>query len=99
MGTLVEQLIEIMAVQTNVLKERAEQHGSFDVFKRAGEIAGLKTGDVLLAMMAIKQARLETNPFNKDSLVDLLNYQAIATMYTVKKMQEEKGNVKNCEEK
>ena len=91
MGTIVEQLLEIMTVQTNVLKERAEQHGSFDVFKRAGEIAGMKTRDVLQAMMAIKQARLETNPFNKDSLVDLLNYQAIATMYTVKKMQEEKG--------
>jgi hypothetical protein len=91
MGTIVEQLLEIMTEQTSVLKERAEQHGSFDVFKRAGEIAGMKTRDVLQAMMAIKQARLETNPFNKDSLVDLLNYQAIATMYTVKKMQEEKG--------
>jgi hypothetical protein len=83
----VEQLIELLEKQIAVLKERAAEHGSFDVFVSAAHHAGLGTGGVIKAMIGVKMARLETNPYNEDSLIDLLNYQAIHTMYWLEGMK------------
>jgi hypothetical protein len=87
----VEKLVALLEKQAAILRERAKEHGSFDVFERASWLADMGVDEVLNAMIGVKKARLERNPFNEDSLLDLLNYQAIATMYMVKKMQEEKG--------
>jgi len=86
----VEKLVSILEMQANILRERAKEHGSFDVFERAGELSGMDAMQVITAMIGVKKARLERNPFNEDSLLDLLNYQAIATMYWVKQRQESK---------
>jgi hypothetical protein len=90
MKTTVEQVIELIDEQKKVLIERAKQHGSFDVFDRAGKHAGISALEVATTMCAVKKARLETNPDNWDSLVDLLNYQAIATVMSVNIAREEK---------
>lgn len=81
--TTVEQVLDLFEEQKKVLVERSQQHGSFDVFDRAAEHANLKPSEVVRALVGIKRARLETNPYSEDSLVDLLNYQAISTVMTV----------------
>jgi len=86
----VEKLVSILEMQANILRERAKEHGSFDVFERASYHADMGVEEVLSAMIGVKKARLERNPFNEDSLLDLLNYQAIATMYWVKQRKESK---------
>jgi len=86
----VEKLVSLLEKQAEILRERAKEHGSFDVFERASYHADMGIEEVLSAMVGVKKARLERNPFNEDSLIDLLNYQAIATMYWVKQRQESK---------
>lgn len=90
MKTTVEQVLALLDEQKKVLMERATQHGSFDVFERAGKHAGISALEVATTMCAVKKARLETNPDNWDSLVDLLNYQAIATVMSVNLAREAK---------
>jgi hypothetical protein len=86
----VEKLVSLLEKQAAILRERAKEHGSFDVFERASYHADCGIEEVLSVMVGVKKARLERNPFNEDSLLDLLNYQAIATMYWVKQRQESK---------
>jgi hypothetical protein len=83
----VEQLISLLEKQIIVLKERAAEHGSFDVFVRAAYHADLPPLGMIKAMMGMKTARLENNPDNQDSLIDLLNYQAIYTFYWLKSLK------------
>jgi hypothetical protein len=86
----VRELVQLLEKQAQVLIQRAEQHGSFDVFARAGEFCGQTPCEVALTMCAVKRARLENNPFNEDSLIDLLNYQAITTIFRVNQLKKER---------
>jgi hypothetical protein len=87
----VQELVQLLEKQAQILIQRAEQHGTFDVFARAGEFCGQSASQVAMTMCAVKRARLENNPFNEDSLLDLLNYQAITTIFRVNELRKEKG--------
>jgi hypothetical protein len=86
---IVEELVGMLRRQADILEERAAQHGSFDVFERAAQIAETDVYQVLNCMCAIKKARLEKNPFNEDSLLDLMNYEAIQKLMKVRELQAE----------
>lgn len=88
----VEDLISLLQKQIVILKERASEHGAFDMFERAanncrGEQSKSDLADVLAS---VKMARLEGNPFNEDSLIDYLNYRAIETIFIVSEMRARK---------
>lgn len=97
----VDDLIDILEKQIEVLKERAQEHGAFDVFDRAATISKDNNGKstVVDVMAAVKMARLEANPFNYDSLVDYLNYRAIETIFIVNGLRDvhdyKKAEIKN----
>ena len=85
----VEDLIGLLEKQIAVLKERASEHGAFDMFQRAANNLGRQLSKAELAgvLAAVKLARLEGNPFNEDSLIDLLNYQAIKAIFDVNELR------------
>lgn len=90
----VEDLPDILRKQADIIEERAKEHGSFSVFERAAEIADVDVDCVLSVLIAIKQARLESNPHNDDSFIDLLNYSAIRYMLkrnTLRDCKNDKG--------
>jgi hypothetical protein len=87
----VKDLINILEKQAQILVERAKEHGAFDSFTRAGEYSGHSPAEVAHMLCGVKRARLESNPFNEDSLIDLLNYQAIETIFRVNEMRREYG--------
>lgn len=91
----VQELVQLLEKQAQVLIQRAEQHGSFDVFSRAGEFCGQSASEVAATMCGVKRARLENNPFNEDSLIDLLNYQAIAIIFKVNELRKNKEKEQN----
>lgn len=93
----VEDLIGLLEKQIEILKERAQEHGAFDVFQRAADGCKEKylREDIADVMASVKFARLEGNPFNEDSLIDYLNYRAIETIFQVNELRKNHENLHN----
>ncbi len=85
--SVVEELVVMLRKQADILEQRAAEYGSFDVFERAAEIGGTDVYQIINNLCALKKARLEKAPFHEDSLLDLMNYEAILTVMKVKELQ------------
>lgn len=89
----VEDLINLLEKQIAVLKERASEHGAFDMFADVSKMYSSKPGqhasksDVARMLACVKRARLNQNPFNEDSLIDYLNYKAIKAIFDVNELR------------
>lgn len=89
----VEDLIGLLEKQIVVLKERAKEHGAFDVFEDIARMYSSKPkhhaskSDVARMMACVKRARLNQNPFNEDSLIDYLNYKSIKVIFDVNELR------------
>jgi hypothetical protein len=82
---IVQYVGELLEKQGKVLQTKAKQYGSFDLFKRAAQHAEMEESSVIWALIGVKRAKVEADPFNEDALVDLLNYLSIATVMAVQK--------------
>lgn len=95
----VEDLITLLEKQIAVLRERASEHGAFDMFQRAANNIGKQYSKAELAgvLAAVKLARLEGNPFNEDSLIDYLNYIAIKAIFDVNGLRRDHRELERLE--